>query len=101
MTVLQCHPLDMGARNSFHAHLFHSAAVLSAWRAQPIRTTRGSSGPRETNSGKSVGCKIPARISRLSTMRGPGRAKYALAFTTYTRPLYAAGIEPKSGNRLS
>ena len=39
-------------------------------------------GPRETNSGNSPGCKIPARISRLSTMRGPGRAKYALAFTT-------------------
>ena len=48
---------------------------------QPMRTTRGSSRPRETNSGNSSGCKIPARISRLSTMRGPGRAKYALAST--------------------
>jgi hypothetical protein len=55
-----------------------------------MRTTPRSSGPRETNSGNSVGCKIPARISRLSTMRGPGRAKYALAFTTYTWPLRVA-----------
>src|SRR5215813_2686700 len=69
--------------------------------AQPICTTRGSSGPRETNSENSLGCKIPARISRLSTMRGPGRAKYAPAFTTYTWPLSAAGIAPKPGNRLS
>ena len=48
---------------------------------QPMRTTRGSSRPRETNSGNSSGCKIPARISALSTIRGPGRAKYALAST--------------------
>src|SRR5262249_7598071 len=69
--------------------------------AQPIRTTRRSSAPRETNSGNSLGCKIPARISRLSTMRGPGRAKYAPAFMTYTWPLSAAEIERKPGNRLS
>jgi hypothetical protein len=42
---------------------------------QPMRTTRGSSRPREANSGNSAGCKIPARISALSTIRGPGRAK--------------------------
>ena len=42
---------------------------------QPTRTAHACLVPRVTNSGNSFGCKIPARISRLSTMRGPGRAK--------------------------
>ena len=72
----------------FHHHPIHFAdshITSSRYRflaSQPTRTTRGSSGPREMNSGNSSGCKIPARISRLSTIRGPGRAKYALASTT-------------------
>ena len=40
-----------------------------------MRTTRASSARRGANSGNSSACKIPARISRLSTLRGPGRAK--------------------------
>src|SRR6266568_1504453 len=38
----------------------------------PTRTHRGSSGPRDANSGNSSVCRMPARISRLSTIRGPG-----------------------------
>ncbi len=66
---------------------------LSDCRSHAIRKLRNRHGPRilkfvsrreqradlqarvEANSENSSGCRIAARISRLSTMRGPGRAK--------------------------
>src|SRR5262249_31589091 len=44
-------------------------------------TARGGNAPAKIR-----GCRIPARISRLSTTRGPGRLKYCEPSTAYTCP---------------